>query len=206
MLACILYQRKHFSLSVLQSIVFTICLTAIGVAGAKIMYFLESGLQSWGGISFFGSVFLIPVLMPLLGWLFRLKRGQTLDLCAPCVAVMIATLRVNCFLSGCCGGWQVCVGTLCFHWPTQILESLCDVAILHFLLNRKDLQVRMGLGYPWFMLLYGIMRFLIEFLRDTPKDWLMLSHGQWFSACAVLAGGMILLAAKRRKDTNAENS
>ena len=40
-------------------------------------------------------------------------------------------------------------------------------------------------------------RFVIEFLRDTPKDWLKLSHGQWFSIIAVIAG-IVWLALKTR--------
>lgn len=196
MLACNIYQRKKYSLSVFACVLFTLLLTAAGVFGAKLMFFAESGFRSWDGISFFGSVFLIPVLMSLVGLFFRLTPGRSLDLCAPCVAVMIAVLRVNCFLSGCCGGWSVCVGSYCFSWPTQIVESLGDVAILYYLLKRADGEDVPGHGYPWFMVLYGIMRFLLEFLRDTPKDWLRLSHGQWFALVSALFGGLVLLALK----------
>ena len=29
---------------------------------------------------------------------------------------------------------------------------------------------------------------MLEFFRDTPKDWLYLSHGQWFSIVSAIAG------------------
>lgn len=202
MLVCILTRRKKFSLSVPQSVAFTLLLTATGVVGAKLLFFMESGFQGWEGISFFGSVFLIPLLVPLSGYLFRLTPGQPLDLCAPCVAIMIAVLRVNCFLSGCCGGWSVCIGSLCFHWPTQIIESFGDVFILYQLLSQENKSAYNGRLYPSFMILYGVLRFFIEFLRDTPKNWLMMSHGQWFAVASILIGALWILWKKTKGDTN----
>lgn len=150
------------------------------------LYFLESG--SIGGVSFYGSVFFIPLLMPLVGLLFRLKPGQTMDLCGPCVAIMIGCMRFSCFLTGCCGGWTVCVGTLCFEWPTQVMDSIGDFAIMTYLLYSEEKKPQSGKLYPMFMIAYSVMRFGLEFLRDTAKDWLYLSHGQWFAITAVLLG------------------
>ena len=140
--------------------------------------------------------------MPLVGYLFRLRPNQILDICAPCVAVMIACLRVNCFVSGCCGGWEVCLGTLRFAWPTQIIDSLWDLLIMERMMTREQTVPSNGKLYPMFMVMYSLMRFFLEFLRDTPKNWLMLSHGQWFSLAALIVGGVWLLLLKRR---NAEH-
>lgn len=183
---CAARRRSRYRMNALSCGLFALILTLTGVAGAMGMYYLETG--AFGGVSFFGSVFLIPVLMPLLGLLFRLKPGETLDLCAPCVAIMIGCMRFNCFLSGCCGGWQMCVGSLCFAWPTQMLESIGDFAILLWLLKKETQEYYSGRLYPLFLISYSTMRFTLEFLRDTPKDWLYLSHGQWFSLVAVIAG------------------
>ena len=191
------YKRKTvFSLNAWKSAIITVLLTLVGVAGAMLLYFFESG--SFGGVSFYGSVFLIPLLMPLLGLLFRLKPGQTMDICSPCVAIMIGCMRFNCFLSGCCGGWEMCIGEFCFKWPTQAMDSIGDFAILSVLLYMEKKKPQNGILYPTFMLLYSVMRFFLEFLRDTPKDWLYLSHGQWFALIAIAVGiGWILLARKR---------
>lgn len=45
-----------------------------------------------------------------------------------------------------------------------------------------------GQLYPMFMIAYGGLRFVVEFFRDTPKDWLYLGHGQWFGLIAILLG------------------
>lgn len=198
MFACTLYRKKKYSLSVLQCFLFTVLLTLTGVAGAKLLFAIENGFRAWDGVSFFGSVFLIPIVMPLIGFLFRLRPNQTLDVCGPCVAVMIACLRVNCFVAGCCGGWEVCIGSLCFAWPTQIIDSFWDLLIMERMMVREKKVPSDGKLYPMFMVGYSLMRFFLEFLRDTPKDWLLLSHGQWFSLAALLVGGVWLLLLKRR--------
>ena len=199
MIICALIRRKRFSLSVLKCVIFALLLTAVGVAGTKLLYFIESGFSSWDGVSFFGSVFLIPLVMPLVGLPFRQKPSQSLDICAPCVAVMIACMRVSCYISGCCGGVQACIGTFCFNWPTQIIESFCDVLILYWLMKREEKIGSDGRLYPYFMIMYSFMRFFIEFLRNTPKDWLMLSHGQWFCMAAILGALVWLFLLKRRR-------
>lgn len=213
MFFCVLYRRKSFPLRRRSSVLFTLILTVVGVLGAKLLFALENlkemlknGL-SLGGVSFFGSVFLILMLMPLLGRLFRLQGGQTLDLCAPCVAIMIGCMRVGCFFSGCCGGWEACIGNWCFHWPTQAMDSIGDFAILFLLMQWEEQGKQKNLLYPWFMVLYSTMRFFIEFLRDTPKNWLFLSHGQWFSLAAVaIGGGMIIVAKKSRTSAKSKTT
>lgn len=200
MLLCTCSRRNIFQLKLWQCILFTLLLTLVGVAGAMLLYILECG--SFGGVSFFGSVYLIPLLMPLIGLLFRLKPGQTMDICGPCVAIMIGCMRFNCFLSGCCGGWQVCFGNFCFNWPTQAMDSIGDFLILLWLLQLEKRQTHSGKLYPLFMVSYSAMRFLLEFLRDTPKDWIYLSHGQWFAMAAIFIGVIWILGLGKKCKPN----
>lgn len=208
MLVCLWKRKERFSLNGLQCVVFTLLLTVVGFSGAKLLYILENirdtienGI-SLGGVSFFGSVFLIPLLMPLIGRGFRLKPSETMDICGPCVAIMIGCMRFGCFMQGCCGGWLARIGDFTFVWPTQAVESIGDFSILLWLLHREENPQYHGKLYPLFMICYSSMRFLIEFFRDTPKDWLYLSHGQWFSLLSIFTG-IIWLRLTERKSENA---
>lgn len=196
MLLCISRRHKLFGLQSWQCCAFTLLLTVVGVVGAMLLYFLECG--SIGGVSFYGSVFLIPLLMPLIGLLFRLKPGETMDLCGPCVAIMIGCMRFSCFLTGCCGGWTVCVGNFYFEWPTQMMDSIGDFAIMTWLLHTEEKNPQSGKLYPMFMVAYSAMRFCLEFLRDTAKDWMYLSHGQWFAISALFLGLLWISWQSRR--------
>lgn len=198
MLLCVYKRSGLFKLRSWQCCAFTLLLTVVGVAGAMLMYFFETG--ALGGVSFYGSVFLIPLLMPLIGFLFHLKPGEAMDLCGPCVAIMIGCMRFSCFLTGCCGGWTACVGSFCFEWPTQMLDSIGDFAIMTWLLYTEEKHPQSGKLYPMFMVLYSVMRFGLEFLRDTAKDWMYLSHGQWFAISALFLGLLWISWQSRRKE------
>lgn len=154
------------------------------------LFTVENIPNGWqfGGTSFFGSVFLVPLLMSFIGNIFRLQGRQSCDLCAPCVALMVGCIRIGCFLNNCCGGNCVEAFGLVFCWPTQIIESIGDFAIAILLLKWEERAFSAGILYPIFMILYSVMRFFIEFLRNTSKDWLFLSHGQWFAIGAFVVG------------------
>ena len=138
--ALALRARGRYGLSVPRALALTLMLTVCGLLGTKLLYILENWRETLengltlGGQSFFGAVYLIPLLMPLGGRLLGLSPGRTLDACAPCVASIIGFMRMGCFLNGCCGGWEMTLGSLRFHWPTQIMESLGDFLILGILL------------------------------------------------------------------------
>ena len=206
-------RRERFGLGRWQCVLFAALLTACGIAGAKLLYILENFQDvlnnriSGGGVSFFGSVYLVPLLMPLIGRLFGLKPSQTRDLCAPCVAVMIAFIRIGCLCNGCCGGRVVYVGEYYFAWPTQIMESIGDFLIFLWLSELEKKGKARGLLYPLLMLSYSIMRFFIEFLRYSTNKFLFFSNGHWFALAAILVAVLWLSLHKhgRKKQTTRQN-
>ena len=200
MLALMILRRNQYSLSVMQASLYTMLLLITGIAGAKLLFFFECGMKSFSGMSFFGAVYLVLLVMPLIGFAFRLKPADSLDACAPCVAAIVGFQRFGCFCADCCGG--IPLGNTGIVWPTQLMEGFGDIVILCFLLTVERREANKGRSYPLFLLSYGAMRFAIEFVRDTPKDWLGLSHGQWFSVAGLgIALLMILgdLAWKKQK-------
>lgn len=203
MAVLMLYRRGRFGLTPVRALLFALILLVCGLTGTKLLYLAENWREtlehgvSLGGQSFFGAVLLVPLLMPLAGRAFRLSPHSTLDACAPCVSAILAFTRFGCFLNGCCGGIAASLGSLSFRWPTQLMESLWDMCIVLFLLDREERGISSGSLYPLFLLLYCPARFLLEFLRDTPKDWLRLSHGQWFAAVSAVVGGLALYSLRR---------
>ena len=55
-----------------------------------------------------------------------------------------------------------------------------------------------GRLYFFIMVYYGVFRFFLEFLRNTPKDWIGFSHGQWFAIISVCVGGYMLYYLGKR--------
>lgn len=201
-------RRQQLGFSAVKATVFTLALTLSGVASVKILYILENIQETLeygitlGGMSFFGAVFLVPVFMYPVGKLLSLRFGQTGDICALCVLAMIGSIRVGCFLTGCCGGTLVELGALRFHWPTQAVESIGDFAILAVLYDYHKRGIHKGELYPMFMIGYSALRFFVEFFRATPKDWLGLGHGHWFAIFALVIGLIWIGFEKRKASTD----
>ena len=198
MFICMMFRRRRFELNGFHCAVITVILTVCGVAGAMLLHYIENGFQG-GGFSFYGSVFLIPIVMPLFGKFFKLRVFETLDLVAPCIAVMVAFIRIACFMKGCCGGWVVYIGDVYFAWPTQIMECIGDFIIFAWLLRVEANENWQGALCPLFMLSYSIMRFFLEFLRYVPDRWFGLGHGQCFAILSIVIS--VFWLTKYRKQT-----
>ena len=200
-------RRTLYGLRPAQAILFSVIVLILGILGCKLLFILENipwilkNGFTFGGFSFFGAVLLIPLLIPLCTKPLRLDARASLDASAVCIVAMLGTIRIGCFLNGCCGGEIFTIGTCDVAFPTQLIECACDFAILAYLLKKEAKGDCRGALYPRFLILYGVARFLIEFLRNTDKDWLYLSHAQWFSIAAVLIGVLCEWRRLRKRTT-----
>lgn len=196
---------RQYRLTPEKAVILGLILLLCAVLGAKLLFILENRGDT-SGMSLFGAVYLVLIVMPLIGRLFSLGGNETLDACAPCGAAIIGFCRFGCYINGCCGGWYTSIGGHIFQWPTQLIESFCDFMIMGFLLMREKQPHRRGSQYGLFLVLYCTSRFLIEFLRDTHKDWFLLSRGQWFSVLGFVLGLMVLIYSHSKKEENREKS
>ena len=201
----LLKRRKRYEVKAWLAIVTDVLLLIFGFAGAKILYILEdikktleSGF-SLGGVSFFGTVFFLPPLVMLFALLIKKKPLVFLDYCVPAIIQMLIFIRVGCFTSGCCGGVTVYVNGNPAIIPTQLIEVALDLLMLYVILKIDRAEKYEGVRYAWFMLLYGALRFVVEFMRNTPKETMGMSHGQCFAIISVIIGGCVVLFYRIKK-------
>ena len=205
---------------------FGIAVVLAGILGSKILYILvdlHTYMQHPGEIFSLatlqaGGVFsggLIGAFV--VAWWFLRKHQMpalaTCDAFAPGLAMGHAIGRLGCFAAGCCFGkptdhfWgvtftnplaQQLVGTPLNQalQPTQLIESGAELiifGILTWMFARKKFDGQILGAY---LFLYGIARFLIEFLRGDPGRGGpyfggALSGTQLISIGLVLVGGVI---------------
>lgn len=198
-------RRKLYHISLPGAIIITILITIFGVVGAKLLGALQnlesvrSNGMSSAGFSFFGAVYMVPLGLMLFATLLGTTKQQMLDTIAPCMAAIVAFMRVGCFLNGCCGGLETTVAGFTFHWPTQIIESFGDFAVLGMILHWEEKHKFEGKLYAIFLGGYGILRFIVEFMRDTDKRLLGLGDGQWLALLAILICMIALKGTKQKK-------
>jgi phosphatidylglycerol---prolipoprotein diacylglyceryl transferase len=177
--------------------------------------FLRSGGVFYGGL--LGAVVVGYFLMKR----YQLPWWKTADACAPGIALGNFFGRQGCFAAGCCWGkpttlpWGVKftdlghqitgVPTNTYLHPTQLYESFAMLLVFLFLLwlhKRKRFSGQVILAYA---LLYSIIRFAIEFVRDDPRGDVLglttltgLSTSQLISIVIGLAALIVLVVRRRR--------
>jgi len=158
-----------------------------------------------GGLIFYGGA-----IAAFLGfWLMARKKKwpfwKTLDFLVPYVALTHAFGRIGCFLNGCCYGkvcdlpWAVRFPQLSYAvHPTQLYEALYDLVLFAFLIKREKRVRFEGEISLLYFLLYGMGRYLIEFLREPGWMWMGLTSNQWLSV-AIMVTAFIIFKSRQRK-------
>lgn len=197
------------------------------LVGAKLLYIITIIpllVQNWaalmaepgvllelllGGLVFYGGF--IGGLLAVVWYCrkYKLPLGDTTALITPAVPLFHVFGRIGCFMAGCCWGTEVEWGVV-FHQsvgapngvpllPLQLIEAganLIIFVVLALLLRRMR---RRFLLLPLYVLLYGALRFVLEFFRgDKIRGVALLSTSQWISL-ALIAAVVILYFVKWRK-------
>lgn len=93
-----------------------------------------------------------------------------------------------------------------FH-PTFLYESLWNIGVVVFLLwIERKVEMKRGRLFTIYMVLYGLMRFLLELMRtDTTFRFLGISRNGWVSMGVALAGGALVWWMRGRPDLSVES-
>ena len=172
-----------------------------------------------------GGVFYGGLVGAVLAGFFLMRRYQlpfwkTADACAPGIAIGNFFGRQGCFAAGCCWGkptslpWGVKFSELGHEitgvpidqhlHPTQLYESFAMLLVFFFLLwlhKRRRFSGQVILAYA---LLYSLVRFAIEFVRDDPRGDILglttltgLSTSQMISLVMGVTALILLIARNR---------
>lgn len=152
----------------------------------------------FSGLNAFGSIYLVPVVVPTFSKLLGLKASKVRDMCAISMAIDLTFTKLACFCAGCCEGIVVYIGNSYFQWPAQILGSCAAFSVLMLLLRIEAHGKWQGRLYPLFMLIYGIARLVLDSFEYIPDLWLGLRPGQWYGIVSAIIGTIWLVINKNR--------
>jgi phosphatidylglycerol:prolipoprotein diacylglycerol transferase len=173
-----------------------------------------------GGV-FYGGLLAAIAAGYLLMRRYHLPWWKTADACAPGIAIGNFFGRQGCFAAGCCWGkpttlpWGVKFSQLGHEitgvpvdahlHPTQLYESFAMLAVFFFLLWLHGKRKFSGQVILTYALLYSVIRFLIEFVRDDPRGNILglttltgLSTSQMISIL-IAALSLVVFVIRRRK-------
>jgi len=196
MIACMLYMAWPWkTITIPKIVIIAAVMPIIGVLGSYGMYFIENG--KWDGRSFYGAVFLMPVLMYPVAKLLKVGYGEALDLCIPAGCISHALIKVKCSIDGCCYGRAFIINSRRVRFPSQKVECVAALVLMAVLLVMAKKGKWKGKIYFWYLILYGASRFVLEFFRDTDPWIGPLSAGSFWSLISIAIGAAALLYSRK---------
>jgi phosphatidylglycerol---prolipoprotein diacylglyceryl transferase len=189
-----------------------------GLVGARLWWVAENWSQAKGdllgslfsgtGLVWYGGA--IGGALCVLAWARRRGAldGRTLDVAAVPLALGYALGRVGCQLAGdgdygpaWDGPWAMAyphgtVPTTTPVHPTPVYETLA-MGLIALWLWRHRHAWRPGTLFAAYLVLAGAERFLVEFVRRNPIEWLGLTQPQLLSVAMIAGGGAWLYALRR---------
>ena len=186
----------------------------LGFLCSKILYFIveppqmpHSWAELWDLITA-GLVFYGGLIGGLLGLVFVSRKTKKniityTDLMTPCFCLAHAGGRIGCLMAGCCYGMEYtgpCAVVLdgVSRLPTQPMEAAFLVILSGILMAIYLKKPRRGTVTGWYMVLYAVWRFGIEFFRaDFRGNVGPLSTSQFISLF-IFAFGVYLLIRSRK--------
>ncbi|MDD5019361.1 MAG: prolipoprotein diacylglyceryl transferase [Candidatus Omnitrophica bacterium] len=205
--------REGFDAEIIGN--FAIFVLVSGILSARLFYVvlnweefssapLEIVKLHHGGLVWFGGLIGAALCAVVFLKIKRLSVPAVADLCAPYLALAQGIGRIGCFFNGCCYGKPSVHGMFFpahgrILFPSQIVDALTLLAV--YMILRLLPGQRAGRLFGLYLILAGLQRFLMEFMRGDERPFcLSLSIYQWISLGLVAAGLMVYaLTWGRRK-------
>lgn len=222
------FKRKNIDEKLLGNILL-VCMLG-GIGGAKIMYIFENvpikeliynpltHILSRGGLTFYGGFIGAVFLIWILTFKSKVKFFSVMDALSPALAIGHSIGRVGCFLVGDDYGvksdlpWAMAFPkglpptTDSVH-PTQVYEVVVMGLIFFVLWKLRKRDMPDGWLFSILLIIVGIERFLIEFIRNTtPSPIAGLSVAQVIAIILILMGIFLNLNLTKSKDVKEKAS
>ncbi len=198
-----------------------------GVLGARFLYtFVEHASYYFrhpveffyfqkGGLSFMGGLFLAIFVSLLYCKKHQLSFWQIADIFTPSIALGLSFAKVGCFLAGCCHG-KVCDlpwGVIFNHTdtladpkniplhPAQLYESFATLMIFFGLLILQKFRSFQGQIFLIFVIVYGVVRSVLEVFRGQPGKLGFLTTAQSLSIPMIVLATLLLIQKFKSRQT-----
>lgn len=218
------FDREGIPIPLVDKLALILILT--GLLGARVLYFglnlfrdlINDPLlffRIWeGGLVFYGGFLAALVVANLFSKKHEIPALTLTDALAAPLLLGQALGRLGCFSAGCCYGKETTsiLGVVFTHpetlalkyaklHPTQLYSSLGDFVLFGLTLLLARRSPKRGVLTSFYLVGYGVFRFLIEFLRGDDRGGFVggLSPSQGIALLAVVAGLILIGYVKRNQ-------
>ena len=216
------FRRAHIDADAVGMVAIAV---VAGIVGAKLWHVLDTPsdfrvlgwrvLWDTSGFAWYGGVIFSILALLVQGWRAKIGGLRMLDLAAPAAAVGYGVGRIGCFLSGdgCYGIATKLPFPLGMSFPhgmvptppgirvlpTPLFELAGGLLIGWYLWRRAGKPSPVGMITGQYLVLSGLARFLVEFIRRNPKVLWGFSNAQLASAGTMIVGVSLVWWSARRR-------
>lgn len=152
------------------------------------------------GANYYGLIYGMPFLLPLLCWAIGVDPRRQIDLITPAYPVALFFMKLGCFCAGCCGGRLLASPFMGFdRIPMQLVEAGVALVLFVFLLVYKR-KAEEGTLFPVYIVLYSAIRFFTEFFRGERNVFLCFKMYHILSLIGLALGIGLLRILRQRRD------
>jgi phosphatidylglycerol:prolipoprotein diacylglycerol transferase len=185
--------------------------TVVGIIGAKLWHVADTPHEhifEREGFAWFGGLIFGILALLWQGRATKIGAIRMLDLAAPAAAVGYGMGRLGCLISG-DGDYGIptklpwgmsfpngLVPTTDRVHPTPIYELIAGLLIGYYLWRRGASAKPLGQTTGEYLILSGVARFLVEFIRINPKIYWGMSNAQVASLGSIVAGVIFIVVAR----------
>ena len=193
--------RDRLGIKWYQAILLGAVETFFGAVAAKVLALAESGfnLALSANVRWYGAVWILPLVAYVAARILKKKAAPFTDATAVVAAIALICVRVFCIMDGCCGGLQIVRGRE-MTWPLREIEMIyCTIFILIYW---KQVYTGQSFGqiYPMYMISYGVVRFIIEWLRDEFTGSIGIIHlAHIWSVITIVIGAAIYFELQEKQ-------
>ncbi len=211
---------RHLGIDPGAALEITVAAIVGGLVGARLYWAAEHwnevrltplhALTGGAGFTWYGGLLGGFLAVLLVARWRRVPAGTVANIMGPAVALGYAVARIGCFLAG--DGtygrpsdlpWAMAfprgvVPTTVPVQPTALYETIA-MLVVFVVLYRLARRAQPGwYVFAWFLILSGIERFLVEFLRVNPRWLLELTPPQWFALTGIFIGLSVVMVTRAR--------
>ena len=230
-LALLLLCCRKKKVGITDQLYFTAFILISTLFGAKGLYQLQHLSELWekrevifeswssflnylgGGFVFYGGLLGGCVGAICYAKFFKVNAVKEAETFAIIVPLFHCFGRVGCFLAGCCYGIEyngpfavtftnaLGAPNHISFFPVQLAEAAANLLLFILLLAIDGRLKKPLVNFGIYAVIYGILRFLLEFLRgDQVRGVWLLSTSQWISLLLIVPAGIYMLTRKTEKN------
>ncbi|MBE6638177.1 MAG: hypothetical protein E7616_01795 [Ruminococcaceae bacterium] len=172
----------------------------IGWTCMRFLAIVEAGfdLEKAANIRLYGAIFALPFLY--YAWAKKTNRSIPLvmDISAICVICGAIGGRFNCLTKGCCDGIPFFFNEA-YRWPLRQIELAFYAIFIIYYFRKIGTAKTYGQVYPIYLISYGLLRFICEFVRKEYTTQIGIFHIAQIWSLIAIAVGVVWLYEVNKK-------